>query len=130
MNNINEETPIKYIKSLNKLRNDPELSAIARLNIAKNDLIENGGGDFWEGGTKENFFKTMRDLINSYYKNDKNKLIFLTKMLDKYEKITPNQENIKSNEQRVIDKENSKPVKYFNSKTGNYKSVSTERFNY
>ena len=37
-------------------------------------------------------------------------------MINKYEQITPEHENVKSHTQSVIDKENNKPVNKFNSK--------------
>ena len=121
MENINEETPRDFLKDLNKpKRTNPNVQAVARLNLAKTKLREKEGGDFWEGGTKEKFFNTVRQVINTYFKNDTEQLKYYQKMLDKYEQITPEHENIKIHAQAAIDKENNKPVNKFNSKTGKY----------
>ena len=82
--------------------------------------MEKEGGDFWEGGTKESFFNTVRQVIKTYFKNDTEQLKYYQKMLDKYEQITPEHEYIKTNTQLTVDKENNKPVNKFNSKTGKY----------
>ena len=123
MENINEEeeTPKDFLSDLNKpKRANPNVQAVARLNLAKNKLREKEGGDFWEGGTKENFFNTVRQVINTHFKNDTEQLKYYQKMLDKYEQITPEHEDIKTNTQLTVDKENNKPVNKFNSKTGKY----------
>ena len=122
MENINEETPKRFINDLNKTtqRTNPNVQAVARLNLAKTKLREKEGGDFWEGGTKEGFFNTVRQVINTYFKNDTEQLKYYQKMLDKYEQITPEHEYIKTNTQLTVDKENNKPVNKFNSKTGKY----------
>ena len=122
MKNINEEeTPKDFLSDLNKpKRANPNVQAVARLNLAKTKLREKEGGDFWEGGTKENFFNTVRQVINTHFKNDTEQLKYYQKMLDKYEQITPEHEDIKTNTQLTIDKENNKQVNKFNSKTGKY----------
>ncbi len=121
MENINEETPQDFLKDLNKpKRTNPNVQAVARLNLAKTKLREKEEGDFWEGGTKERFFNTVRQVINTYFKNDTEQLKYYQKMLDKYEQITPEHEDIKTNTQLTVDKENNKPVNKFNSKTSKY----------
>lgn len=121
MENINEETPRDFLTDLNKpRRTNPNVQAVARFNLAKTKLREKTGGDFWEGGTKENFFKTVRQAINIHFKDDIEQLKYYQKMLDKYEQITPEHEIIKTDAQLTVDKENNKPVNKFNSKTGKY----------
>lgn len=47
MENINEETPQDFLKDLNKpKRTNPNVQAVARLNLAKTKLREKEGGDF------------------------------------------------------------------------------------
>jgi len=122
MENINEETPIKFLKDIKSStqRTNPNVQAYNRYNRAKNELVEKKGGDFWEGGTKEKFFSTIRQFINLHFKNDIEQLKYYQKMVDKYEQLTPEHEEIKTKEQLIVDKENNKPVNKFNSKTGKY----------
>lgn len=122
MENINEETPINFLKDIKSStqRTNPKVQAYNRYNRAKNELAENKGGDFWEGSTKEKFFNTIREAVNKLFANDIEQLKYFQKMIDKYELITPEHENIKTHTQAVVDKENSKPVNKFNSKTGKY----------
>ena len=122
MENINEETPKRFINDLNKTaqRTNPNVQAYNRYNRTKNELANESGGDFWEGGTKEKFFDTVRQAINKLFANDTEQLKYYQKMINKYEQITPEHENIKTHTQAAIDKENNKPVNKFNSKTGKY----------
>lgn len=130
MNNINEETPRDFLTDLNTRtqRSNPEIQAQARLNVSKNKLREKGGGDFWEGGSKKEFFNIIRQAIERHFKNDIHQLKYYQRMLNKYEQITPEKEFIKSDAQTAIDKENSKNVKVFDSKKGMFKEESF--FNY
>lgn len=124
MKNINEEeeTPKKFINDLNKStqRTNQNVQAYNRYNRAKNELASESGGDFWEGGTKEKFFDTVRQAVNKLFANNTEQLKYYQKMINKYEQITPEHENVKTHTQSVIDKENNKPVNKFNSKTGKY----------
>lgn len=130
MNVLNEETIKRLIDALRKdiLPNNKnsKIAARARLNSAKYELRNGKGGDYWEGDTKENFFKTLRNYLNKTQNIDKYKVL---NFLDEYEKITPEREYIKSNEEiendklkQNIAKENNKSVQKFNSKTGNYET--------
>lgn len=121
MENINEETPKRFINDLNKTtqRTNPNVQAYNRYNRAKNELANESGGDFWEGSTKEKFFNVVRQAVNKLFANDTEQLKYYQKMINKYEQITPEHENIKTHAQAAIDK-NNKPVNKFNSKTGKY----------
>lgn len=122
MENINEETPKRFIDDLNKTtqRTNPNVQAYNRYNRAKNELADENGGDFWEGSTKEKFFNTIRKAVNKLFANDIEQLKYYQRMINKYEQLTPEHENIKTHAQAVVDKENNKPVNKFNSKTGKY----------
>lgn len=122
MENINEETPKRFINDLNKTtqRTNPNVQAYNRYNRAKNELANESGGDFWEGSTKEKFFNVVRQAVNKLFANDTEQLKYYQKMINKYEQITPEHENIKTHAQAAIGKENNKPVNKFNSKTGKY----------
>ena len=130
MNALNEENIKSLLLALQKdiLPNNknPKIAARARLNSAKYELRISKGGDYWEDDTKENFFKTLRNYLNKTQNINKYKVL---NFLGEYEKITPEHEYIKSNEElqddklkQNIDKENSKPTKQFNNKTGNYET--------
>lgn len=89
MENINEETPKRFINDLNKTtqRTNPNVQAYNRYNRAKNELANESGGDFWEGSTKEKFFNVVRQAVNKLFANDTEQLKYYQKMINKYEQI-------------------------------------------
>ena len=83
MKNINEEeeTPKKFINDLNKStqRTNPNVQAYNRYNRAKNELASESGEDFWEGGTKEKLFDTVRQAVNKLFANNTEQLKYYQK---------------------------------------------------
>ena len=68
MENINEETPKRFINDLNKAtqRTNPNVQAYNRYNRAKNELANESGGDFRIGIRGCKNLRTINDLSHWY----------------------------------------------------------------